>query len=150
VVASGRARAAAPGTDDASRHPVDWCMGKADHMATVLVVEDDPMIQEVLALALADEGYEVATATDGDALAEAAVDRPAVILLDVNMPGMDGLEVLDHLRADPATRPIPVVLMSAAERLAEHRGRPGVAAVLPKPFCLEEALTTVARLAGPP
>lgn len=119
-------------------------------MPTVLVVDDEVDIRDMLDAALSWEGYGVATAVGAAAIGAAADRRPGVILLDINMPGMDGPTVLGHLQADPATRDIPVVLMSAARRLREHAGRPGVTATLAKPFDLEAALAVVARLAGPP
>ncbi len=79
----------------------------------VLVVDDDAAIVELLEMALEDEGYHV-HATCGAAALQLAHDlQPAVILLDVSMPGMDGIEVSQRLRADPATAHIPIIVMSA-------------------------------------
>jgi len=79
----------------------------------VLVIEDDPNARELLARTLKKDGYAVAEAADGDTgLAMAAKLRPAVITLDVMMPGVDGWAVLRSLKADPALRDIPVVMVS--------------------------------------
>jgi two-component system alkaline phosphatase synthesis response regulator PhoP len=82
----------------------------------ILVVDDDPDIVEMLHCLLHDAGYEVATADDGAALPLAHERQPRVILLDILMPGMDGVEVSRRLRADPATAPIPIIAMSATRQ----------------------------------
>ena len=116
---------------------------------TVLVVEDDPALRETIAEVLADEGYRVVAVVDGSDLWEAAGGWPSLILLDLRMPGLDGEATLAHLQADPAAREIPVVVMSGSADLAAYAGRPGVAAILPKPFDLEDLLSLVATWAGP-
>jgi PAS domain S-box-containing protein len=81
--------------------------------ALVLVIEDDAGARELLTRTLKKDGYAVAEAADGDTgLALAAKLRPAVITLDVMMPGIDGWSVLRSLKADPALRDIPVVMVS--------------------------------------
>jgi CheY-like chemotaxis protein len=117
-------------------------------MSTVLVVEDDPTIARVLEEALQEEGYVVETAVDGQAVWSALSVEPAVILLDINMPGMDGIQVARRLRADARTKRIPIILMSAAYRLRERAREAPVDALLPKPFDLTEMLTVVERLAA--
>ena len=80
----------------------------------VLVVEDDADIRQWLVDTLTDEGFQVIQALDGGvALEKASQERPDVVLLDVMMPVMDGFEVLGKLRQDPATRQIPVVMLTA-------------------------------------
>jgi CheY-like chemotaxis protein len=79
----------------------------------ILVVDDDPDIVEVLRCLLHDAGYEVVTADDGAALPLARERQPRVILLDILMPGMDGVEMSRCLRADPATAHIPIIALSA-------------------------------------
>jgi CheY-like chemotaxis protein len=110
---------------------------------TVLVIEDDPGIQALLQDTLDEGGYTVLTAVGDRALRLARERQPAVILLDLLMPQMDGAEVRRRLRADPATAAIPVVVMSAhaSRRLAAQLGD----AYLPKPFDLPQLLATVAH-----
>ena len=107
----------------------------------ILVVDDDPDIVEVLRCLLHDAGYEVATADDGAALPLAHERQPHLILLDILMPGMDGVEVSRRLRADPATAPIPIIAMSATPRWL-----PAVPVDdrLTKPFKLVQVLAKVA------
>jgi len=83
---------------------------------TVLIVDDDPNIVEVVMLALAPEGYRLLTAYDGEtALGLARAEHPSLVLLDWRMPGRDGIEVCRVLRAesDPHLRDMPIVLLTA-------------------------------------
>jgi CheY-like chemotaxis protein len=111
----------------------------------VLVVDDDPNIRDFVGMALEDEGYEVQTAVDGSAVTLAQEQPPDVILLDLMMPGMDGREVSQRLRDDPATAQIPIVLMSAHDRLEAIAAQMPIQDQLPKPFNLERMYATVAR-----
>ena len=79
---------------------------------TILVVDDEPQILQTVAGILADEGFEVLTAPDGEtALKLVAEETPDLVLLDIALPGKDGLEVLQELKARYAT--LPVVMISA-------------------------------------
>jgi CheY-like chemotaxis protein len=81
--------------------------------ATVLLVDDDPVIAMMYGLGLERAGYRVIVARDGQAGLELASSvRPDLILLDVRMPILDGIEVLTRLAADGATQTIPVVMLS--------------------------------------
>ncbi len=113
----------------------------------VLVVDDDAAIVDFLETALEDEGYHV-FATCGAAALQLAHDmQPAVILLDINMPGMDGIEVSQRLRDDPATAHIPIIVMSAQDRLRATGPLMPVNDRLPKPFEIAALYATVARWA---
>jgi CheY-like chemotaxis protein len=84
--------------------------------ARVLIVDDERHNRQLLEVMLAPEGYQLFTATSGDeALELVARERPDLILLDVMMPGMDGYQVLGRIKADTATRHIPVVLITALD-----------------------------------
>jgi PAS domain S-box-containing protein len=103
---------------------------------TVLVVDDDPDIVRLIRMSLEQEGYQTIGATSGEAaLAVARTRRVDAITLDLFMPGMDGLEVVRQLKANPATAPIPVVVVSGH---TEHRqaelGALGIAGIVPKPI----------------
>src|SRR3982751_1591760 len=87
---------------------------------TVLVVDDDPVIVKLLQVNFEMEGYHVITAGDGEeGLRRAREDRPDVMLLDVMMPKMNGLQVAELLKADATTRPIPIILLSAKAQAAD-------------------------------
>ena len=104
----------------------------------ILIVDDEDDIREVAQVSLElVGGYEVLTASNGrDGLERARGDQPDAILLDVMMPEMDGPATLARLRADPATRDIPVVFLTAKIQFAERRelGALGAAGILTKPF----------------
>jgi signal transduction histidine kinase/CheY-like chemotaxis protein len=90
----------------------------------VLIVEDDRATREILRRTLEREGWTVAEAADGgEALARLADVRPGLIVLDLSMPGMDGFEVVEVLRARPEWRDIPVIVLTARDLSAEDRDR---------------------------
>lgn len=112
---------------------------------TVLVVDDDPGIVSLLEVVLEDDGYSVLAAVGGAALQVAHDQHPDLVLLDIMMPGMDGVEVSQRLRADPQTADIPIVVMSAHDRLRATSSRMPVNDSLPKPFEMSDLCATVAR-----
>jgi two-component system sensor histidine kinase/response regulator len=117
--------------------------------AKVLVVDDEPRNLEVISHFLAMEGFQVATAEDGEAaLAAVSAEPPDVILLDVVMPHLEGFEVCRRLKADPATVFIPVVILTAL-RGAQERIKGAAAGAddfLSKPFDHVELITRVKSL----
>ena len=113
---------------------------------TVLVVEDNDAIRAYVSAALRDEGYQVVEAVDGAALLVAHETHPDLILLDIHMPQMDGREVSRRLRAHPQTKGIPIVGMSAGERLARVPDDL-IDDRLAKPFGLDDLYAVVARWA---
>jgi CheY-like chemotaxis protein len=117
-------------------------------MKTILVVDDEYAVVEALAALLEDEGYNVATAANGEeALAVLAGGlSPDLILLDVMMPRMDGRALLGALRRDPIRRAVPLIVMSAALSPLSP-AELGDAVFLPKPFDLRRLLAAIeARL----
>jgi CheY-like chemotaxis protein len=114
--------------------------------ALILVIEDDHAIRESLSELLEDEGYQVASATNGQEALEvlARVGPPCVILLDLMMPVMDGYEFMGRKTADPQLASIPVVVITAAgaSPIAGFIERaPPV--VLPKPVRAEAVMRAV-------
>ena len=116
---------------------------------TVLVIEDDAAIGHMLITLLGAEGYRPILVADGALALEAVRDeRPAAITLDLSLPNVDGLEILDRL--DGATdRAVPVVVLSAYTRRLTERHRERTAAVLEKPFEVDALLRSIARAIGP-
>jgi len=102
----------------------------------ILVVDDENSLRTLVAEILSSEGYEVIQASDGlEALEMARQYRPSLILSDIMMPHMSGLELITALRQHPSTASIPVILLSAAYILPPDQTNPkGVAAFLAKPF----------------
>lgn len=114
----------------------------------ILLVEDDVAIRETVSECLSSEGYRVDAAEHGaDALARlAGGERPALVVLDLVMPVMNGAELVERVRAEPRLAGLPMLLMTAA---ISSRGPslPAVDATLVKPFDLDELLSVVGRLA---
>ena len=119
-------------------------------MATVLVVDDEPLIAMALEAALEDAGYEVATAANGRQGLErlAGAPRPDVVLLDMMMPVMGGAAMRAAMTADPELRAIPVVVLSSLPEEAVRTRLDGVAAVLRKPCTAEQVLGAIEGVLG--
>ncbi|HET9443999.1 MAG TPA: response regulator [Acidimicrobiales bacterium] len=117
----------------------------------VLLVDDDPVILKLLQVNFDLEGYTVLMANDGvEGLEMARSERPDIILLDIMMPRMDGLEVTRTLKRDAATRGIPIILLSARAQAFDIQEGKGVGAddYLTKPFDPLELLDRVKELLG--
>jgi len=103
----------------------------------ILVVEDSPLIQRLVAVCLRDLGREIRSATDGPSGVDAALgDPPALIILDIGLPGCDGWEVLDRVRRDPVAAATPVLVLTAhaQEEYRIRADRQGADAFMTKPF----------------
>jgi DNA-binding response OmpR family regulator len=112
--------------------------------ASVLVVDDDPRMRQVMQWALEDEGYAVVAAGDAAAaVAAAAVHRPAVVVLDYGLPQRDGASVAQELRAVMADAALPIVLVTADGRASEKAERTGAVGYLHKPFDMGELVRLV-------
>ena len=115
----------------------------------IMAVDDERHIVRLIQVNLEWAGYQVVTAFDGqDALRKVETEKPDVIVLDVMMPKMDGFEVLKRLQANPDTREIPVIMLTAKAQDADvFRGwSSGVSAYLTKPFNPLELVTFVKRI----
>ena len=114
---------------------------------TILVIDDELEILETVAELLAMDGHRVLSASGGeDGLTQARAERPDLILVDYYMPRMDGLAVVKRLKADAATRRIPVVALTGGT--AEHANelsRAGCIGFIPKPFEPPKLLRLVAE-----
>jgi CheY-like chemotaxis protein len=123
--------------------------------ARIMVVDDSPTIRDLIALNLSLEGYDVVTAEDGEECLRQLADilegrspLPQLLMLDVVMPGLDGVELTARLKATPAVQHIPILIVSASAQrrdfeLAQGAGADGY---LTKPFDPDELLAEVERL----
>lgn len=118
-------------------------------MPTILVVDDEPNIIELVRVTLEDDRVRIVVAADGEeALAVAHLERPDLILLDVNLPDLSGLEVCQRLRAEARSQDTKIVMLTAAARREDvERGRAaGADDYLTKPFSPVRLLTLVDTL----
>lgn len=119
-------------------------------MATILLVDDDPLVRRSLTQALERTGYQVVPAENGlDGARRAREGGVDLAIVDIHMPDMDGLELLAQLRASSAT--MPVIMMSGGDQtrdlaLLNDTRLLGASAALAKPFSLDELYTLVATL----
>jgi DNA-binding response OmpR family regulator len=118
----------------------------------VLVVEDDPSVRGLLHTLLSAEGYEVSTASDGLAgLVKATASKPELVLLDLMMPDLGGVRVLEELRDDPELADIPVIVVTGKiDAVPGMRALLGDDNVFVKPFAVAELLTRVGDVTGGP
>jgi DNA-binding response OmpR family regulator len=115
----------------------------------VVVADDDPDIVDILTFNLTTAGYEVTTAADGvDALELVRAAPPDLVVLDIMMPRMDGLEALAALKADEATKEIPVVMLTAKTSDTDQWAgwEAGADYYITKPFDLDELLRFIGYL----
>ena len=115
----------------------------------ILVADDDPVILRLIQVNLELEGYQVLTANNGEeAVATATAEHPDLVILDIMMPRLDGYQACEQLKAEAATKDIPVVFLSAKAQQSDiEKGKTyGVDEYLTKPFDPTELLDVVERL----
>jgi DNA-binding response OmpR family regulator len=119
-------------------------------MSHILVVDDEPDIVKMVSKIMESRGHRVSVARDGEeALDAVGRDRPDLVILDLNLPRVDGFEVCRRLKHDPVTRPIPVVMLTAAYVTVEDAARgmgDGADEYVVKPFLREVLVHNVERL----
>jgi two-component system, cell cycle response regulator len=120
-------------------------------VAKILIVEDDQDTRQLLKVRLESQSYETAFAADAvTAIAVARTERPDLILLDMGLPGGDGVVVMERLKTFPALAHIPVVVVSAREptTTARRAAEAGAQAYVQKPIDNEELLAAVRAALG--
>lgn len=121
---------------------------------TLLVVDDEPEINNLVARIFEKRGYRVVAALDGaEALRRVGAEPPDLIMLDLNLPKIDGWEVCRRLKSDPATKQIPIIMMTAAHaNIDDAQIGLGLGAdeYVAKPFVRAVLLYNVERLLGRP
>ena len=121
-------------------------MSQISSSAPILVVDDDQTIRETVAEALQLDGFHVETARNGaEALAVVRARCPSGIVLDLMMPIMDGWQFLERCRDGELCTGIPVVVMSAYNKLPEEAARLGVKGCIAKPFDLDVLIGAIER-----
>ncbi len=118
----------------------------------VLLIEDEPNITEAIRFILSRDGWQVTAHAQGqDAASLVQRMRPDLVILDIMLPGRSGFDILNDLRADPATCAIPVLMLTAKghDRDREQAERQGVTRFMTKPFANSDVLSAVRELVGP-
>jgi len=121
--------------------------------ATILIVEDSPTVLRMASAALEDGGFRVLTATDGEAALQLVKrEKPDLIVLDIILPKINGFQVCRHLKNDPASRHIKILLLSSKSGESDRYWglRQGADDYLTKPFEPEGLVSTVTRLLNRP
>lgn len=116
---------------------------------TVLICDDDEQMRRLVAIVVRRQGYALREAADGKAtLSELARKPPALVILDLHMPGADGLEVLSYVRSDPTLAKTQVLLLSGGKEALDDdwAARVGADAHLPKPFLIGDLEASIQSL----
>lgn len=111
----------------------------------ILVVDDDEAITESIQFILEDAGYSVITTIDSRQVPELLKQQPSLILLDIWMPGVDGRDVCQALKANDATKNIPVIMISATFNTKEIAEESGANDFIMKPFEMKKLLAKIAK-----
>jgi len=118
---------------------------------TIMTVDDSASVRQMVSFTLRDAGYDVVEASDGkDALAKLPGKTPAMVITDLNMPNLDGIGLIRELRAQPACKFIPIVMLtteSQAEKKQEGR-LAGATGWIVKPFKPDQLLAVVKKVLG--
>ncbi len=120
-------------------------------MPSVLIVDDEPNIRRMVGALLTSEGFEVRDAATGaEGVSRAAESVPDVVLLDLMMPDVSGLDVLARMRADDRWKAIPTIILTAAGQEQQHRSalELGATDFMTKPFSPKKLYARTAQLAG--
>lgn len=117
----------------------------------ILLIEDEPNIAEAIRFILTRDGWQVSTLNEGNGAVAAVQEvKPDLVILDLMLPGLSGIEIVEALRADPSTEELPVLMLTAkgAGREREAAERAGVSHFMTKPFSNADMLASVRALAG--
>lgn len=120
-----------------------------ENQPRILVIDDEAHIVHVVSLKLRNAGYQVLSAADGEeGLALAHARRPDLIITDYQMPYLTGLDLAERLHADPPTRDIPVLMLTAHGQMlcADRIARAGIEAVISKPFSPRDILARAQQM----
>ena len=118
-------------------------------MGKILVIEDDPTFRDLVRVQLASAGHEVVTAEDAALGLRAIIgETPDLIILDIFVPYLDGFELLEALRTDPATRPIPVIVLTGRgdDETYARAHKIGVADFFTKPVESDRLIQSIEKL----
>jgi DNA-binding response OmpR family regulator len=111
----------------------------------ILIVDDDPGIQDIFKIIFEKAGYEVMIESDGKSIGENKYDFPDIYLLDRHLSGTDGIDICIYLKSLPQTKNIPVIMVSASPDIASLAAAAGADDFLEKPFTIPDLLAIVQK-----
>jgi DNA-binding response OmpR family regulator len=114
-------------------------------MKHILIIDDDPGIQEILKIIFEKAGYTVSIECNGRAILNNQYQLPDIFLLDRYLSGIDGIDICRHLKADANTRHIPVIMISASPDIAVQSILAGADCYIEKPFNIKDLLSLTER-----
>lgn len=106
-------------------------------MKKIIIIDDDPAIQDSAGLIFKAADYQVAIHPNGNFLFTGGFEVPDVFIIDKRLPGIDGLEICKHLKEQAATKNVPVIMMSASPALNELSKQAGAEAFIEKPYTIQ-------------
>lgn len=112
----------------------------------IIVVDDDPAIQDALRIMLERKGYRIITFSSGHPLLAGDHELPQLFIIDKQLPGVDGLDLCRYLKAQDRTKDLPVLILSASPQVGPQAIAAGATAFLEKPFRMQELRDLVERL----
>jgi CheY-like chemotaxis protein len=115
-------------------------------MKRILIVEDDAAIQDIFKVIFETYGYSVQCIDDAAKLIGKKFDRPDAIIMDRQLPGVDGVEACRYLKSQPSTKEIPVILITAGEGISQAAQLAGADDFFQKPFDMKSILNKVSDL----
>lgn len=118
---------------------------------TILSIDDSKSIRDMVAFTLEPEGYRVVSAENGqDGLEKLRIEKPALVITDLNMPVMDGLTFIEKARADPAGAGVPIVMLTteSAPQIREKGKAAGATGWINKPFDADKLVAVAKKLLG--
>lgn len=111
----------------------------------LLIIDDDPGIQDIFKIIFEKAGYDVNVKSDGHFIMENNYPYPDVYVLDRHLSGTDGIDICIYLKSNPGTRHIPVIMVSASPDIASLAPAAGADAFLEKPFTIPDLLQTIEK-----
>ena len=114
-------------------------------MKKIIIADDDPGIQDAFKLIFSRAGYEVTILPSGDPLLGSDYELPDLIILDKQLPSIDGLDICRHLKAHEVTKDIPIIMLSASPQIASLAKEAGANEFLEKPFRKNDLLEMVKK-----
>lgn len=126
-------------------------MGKSPIKEKILIAEDEESLLRLETILLSSKGYRVTAVTEGRAaLAAIDADRPDIVILDIMLPDMDGLDVCRRIRSDPATASIPVIILTGKKNSQDVSAgmAAGADAYVTKPFRTASVIEAIEKLLG--